>query len=235
MEQRPNDFGGFSYFIKDPGEIDQLSPRASILLEPGQVNFLKNYHKNLENLVKKAARIKEIPNLAKWLASLWYKRPTLEVHTTSELYDLDAVWLRFNLQEADQENDVPSWAPAFNLLNFRNIGNLVIPELLREVFEITGEINHNGYGLSGRLHHPDPVGEEVTFYESLHNDKAFYRLPDLSIYWEFHGIFFESEEERRKFGLYFFEKGLPQFLNLYFGSLLNKKELRISQDGTIID
>jgi hypothetical protein len=235
LEQRPNNYGGFSYYIKDPGDIDQLSQRASILLEPIQIDFLKNYHKNLERLVKQAAQLKSIPNLAKWLASLWYTRPTLEVHTTSELYDLDAVWLRFNLQDADPENDVETWAPGINLLNFRNNRNLVVPELLSEVFKITGEINHNGYGLAGRLHHPDPVEEEVTFYETLYNDQAFYRLPDLSIFWEFHGAYYESEEERREFGLYLFDQGLPYFLNLYFGSLLDKKEFRIDQDGEVVE
>lgn len=235
MEQSPNDYGGFSYYIKDPKDLNQLSQRASILLEPVQIDFLKNYHKNLENLVKQAAQLKSIPNLAKWLASLWYTRPTLEVNTTSELYDLDAVWLRFDIQEADPENDVTAWRPAINLLNFRNNRNLVVPELLGEVFAITGEINHNGYGHAGRLHHPDLVEDEVTFYETLFNDKAFYRLPDLSIFWEFHGAYYESEEERRKFGLFFFDQGLPYFLNLYFGSLLDKKELRIDQDGEVID
>ena len=235
MEQRPNNYGGFSYYIKDPGDIDQLSQRASILLEPIQIDFLKNFHKNLERLVKQAAQLKTIPNLAKWLATLWYTRPTLEVHTTSELYDLDAVWLRFNLQDSDPENDVETWAPGINLLNFRNNRNLVVPELLSEVFKITGEINHNGYGLAGRLHHPDPVEEEVTFYETLYNDQAFYRLPDLSIFWEFHGAYYESEEERREFGLYLFDQGLPYFLNLYFGSLLDKKELRIDQDGEVVE
>ena len=235
MEQRPNDHGGFSYYIKDPKELDQISQRASILLEPIQIDFLKNYHKNLENLVKQAAQLKSIPNLAKWLASLWYIRPILEVHTTSELYDLDAVWLRFDIQEADPDNDVTAWQPAINLLNFRNTRNMVLPDLLSEVFAVTGEINHNGYGLAGRLHHPDPVEDEVTFYETLHNDKAFYRLPDLSIFWEFHGAYYESEEERRKFGLYFFDQGLRYFLNLYFGALLDKKELRIDQDGEVIE
>jgi hypothetical protein len=70
LEQRPNDYGGFSYLIKDPKELDQLSQRAAILLEPIQIDFLKNYHKNLESLVKQAAHLKSIPNLAKWLASL---------------------------------------------------------------------------------------------------------------------------------------------------------------------
>ena len=235
MEQRPNDYGGFSYYINNTREIDQLSQRASILLEPGQIDFLKNYHKNLESLVKRAAQLKSIPNLAKWLASLWYTRPTLEVHTTGDLYDLDAVWLRFSIQEADPENDVKPWAPAINLLNFRNPRNLALPELLSKVYEITGEVNHNGYGVAGRLHHPDPVDDEVKFYETLHNNKAFYRLPDLSIFWEFHGAYYESEEERRKFGLYLFDQGLAYFLNFYFGSLLNKKELRIGQDGERID
>ena len=234
MEQRPNNYGGFSYFIKDPKEIDQLSPRASIYLEPGQIDFLKNYHKNLKKMVKKAASLKSIPNLAKWLASLWYTRPVLEVHTTSDLYDLNAVWLRFIIQEADKENDVNAWAPGINLLNFRNTRNLDVPELLSTIFSITGEINHNGYGIAGRLHHPDPVGNEITFYETLNNDKAFYRLPYLSLFWEFHGAYYESEEERRQFGLYLFDEGFPYFLNLYFGSLLDKKGLRIDQDGEVI-
>jgi hypothetical protein len=235
LEQRPNDYGGFSYLIKDPKELDQLSQRAAILLEPIQIDFLKNYHKNLESLVKQAAQLKSIPNLAKWLASLWYTRPTLEVHTTSELYNLDAVWLRFDIQKADPENDVPKWAPGINLLNFRNTRNIVVPELLNAVFRITGEINHNGYALAGRLHHPDPIEDEVAFYETFYNDKAFYRLPDLSIFWEFHGAYYESEEERRKFGLYLFDQGLSSFLNLYFGALVDKKELRINRDSGVVD
>jgi hypothetical protein len=40
LEKRPNDFDGFSYFIKDPADIDWLDSRASILLEPGQIAFL---------------------------------------------------------------------------------------------------------------------------------------------------------------------------------------------------
>lgn len=234
MEQRPNIYGGFSYSVKNPKEIDQLGPRASILLEPIQIAFFENYHKNLESLVKRAAQLQSIPNLAKWLASLWYTRPTLEVHTTGDLYDLDAVWLRFIIQEEDPEKDENVWAPAINLLDFRNTRNLKVPDLLSDVFAITGEINHNGYGHAGRLHHPDPVDDEVKFYETFHNDKAFYRLPDLSIFWEFHGAYYESEEERREFGLYLFDQGLPYFLNLYFGSLLDKKELQIGQDGELI-
>jgi hypothetical protein len=235
LEQRPNDYGGFSYFIKDPGDIERLGSRAAILLEPGQIDFLKNYHKKLEAMVKKAARLTSIPNLAKWLASLWYTRPVLEVHTSSNLYDMNAVWLRFNIQEADQETKIPEWKPGINLLNFRNMRNLAAPERLINVFDITGEINHNGYGIAGRLHHPDRVGDEIAFYETFYNDKACYRLPDQSVFWEFHSEFYDSEEDRQKFGLYYFDQGLPQFLNLYFESLLMKKELRIDKSGQVVD
>jgi hypothetical protein len=234
LQQRPNDYGGFSYFINNPEEIERLSPRAAILLEPGQINFIKNYHQDLEKLVKKAAKLKAIPNLAKWLASLWYTPPMLEVHTSSELYDMNAVWLRFDIQKEDQENNLNAWAPGMNLLHYRNPRRMMVPELLSKVFGITGEINHNGYGLAGRLHHPDPINNDVKFYETLYNDKAFYRLPDLSVFWEFHGAYYESEEERQEFGLYFFDEGLPAFLNRYFQSLLEKKEMRINREGDTI-
>ena len=230
MLQRPNDYGGFSYFIKDPTEVEKLDPRAAILLEPNQIAFLKQYHKNLENMVKRAAKLKSIPNLAKWLASLWYTRPVLEVHTSSELYNMDAVWLRFPIQDEDQQ----PWEPGFNLLTAPNTRTLQMPEPLEAVYNITGEINHNGYGIAGRLHHPGRVGDEVAFYETRYNDRAFYRLPEQSVFYEFHGASYASEEERQKFGLYFFDQGLAYFLNLYFGSLLDEKELRINQAGEVL-
>lgn len=235
MEKRPNDFDGFSYYIKDPADIDQLDSRASILLEPGQIEFLKNYPSSLKGLVKGAAPLTEVPNLVKWLASLWNTPLTLEVHTSSELYNMNFAWLRFDVQEENEEEGLTAWKPAINLLSFRPSNQFRVPDLLMKVFGVTGEINHNGYGVAGRLHHPDRVGDEVTFYETLQNDKALYRLPHLRVYWEFHGGFYESEEERRKFGLYFFDDGLPQFLNLYFGSLLDKKELRINREGEVIE
>jgi len=235
LEKRANNFDGFSYYIKDPADISQLDSRASILLEPGQIAFLKNYPHSLKGLVQGAAPLAEVPNMAKWLASLWNKPLTLEVHTSSELYDMNYAWLRFDIQEEDEEEGLPAWQPAINLLSHRPSNQLKAPELLLKVFSITGEINHNGYGVAGRLHHPDRVGDEVTFYETLKNDKAFYRLPHMRVYWEFHGSFYESEEERRKFGLYFFDKGLPGFLNLYFGSLLQKQELRINREGEVLE
>lgn len=235
MEKRPNNFDGFSYYIKDPADIDQLDSRASILLEPGQIAFLKNYPHSLKGLVKGAAPLTEVPNLAKWLASLWNKPLTLEVHTSSELYDMNYVWLRFDIQEEDEEEGLSNWKPAINLLSFRPTNQLRVPDLLMKVYQITGEINHNGYGVAGRLHHPDRVGDEVTFYETLYNNKAFYRLPNMRVYWEFHGGFYESEEERRKFGLYFFDDGLAAFLNLYFGELLNKRELHINREGEVVE
>lgn len=234
MEKRPNDFDGFSYYIKDTADIDQLDSRASILLEPGQIAFLKDYPNSLKSLVTQAAPLTEVPNLVKWLASLWNTPLTLEVHTSSELYDMNFAWLRFDVQEEDEEEGLPDWKPAINLLSYRSPSRLRVPDLLMKVFSITGEINHNGYGVAGRLHHPDRVGEEVTFYETLKNDKAFYRLPHMQIYWEFHGGFYESEEERREFGLYFFDDGLPEFLDLYFGNLLKNKELRINREGEVI-
>ncbi len=234
LEKRPNHFDGFSYYITDPADIDQLDPRASILLEPGQIAFLENYPHSLKGLVKAAAPLTETPNLVKWLASLWNTPLTLEVHTSSELYDMNYVWLRFDVQAADEEQGRNAWRPAINLLSFRPTHQLKAPDLLLKVFSITGEINHNGYGAAGRLHHPDRVGDEVAFYETLKNDKAFYRLPHMRVYWEFHGGIYESEEARREFGLYFFDEGLPQFLDLYFGSLLQKKELRINREGEVL-
>jgi len=234
LEKRHNHFDGFSYYIKDPADINQLDSRASILLEPGQIAFLKNYPHSLKGLVKAAAPLTEIPNLVKWLASLWDTPLTLEVHTSSELYDMNFVWLRFDVQTADEEEGLAAWRPAINLLSSRPANQLKVPELLLKIFSITGEINHNGYGAAGRLHHPDRVGDEVTFYETLKNDKAFYRLPHMRIFYEFHGSFYETEEERREFGLYFFDEGLPQFLNLYFGSLLQKRELRINPEGEVL-
>jgi len=235
LEKRPNDFDGFSYFIKNPADINQLDSRASILLEPGQIAFLKDYPHSLKGLVKQAAPLTEVPNLAKWLASLWNTPLTLEVHTSSELYDMNYAWLRFDIQEEDEEEGLAAWKPAFNLLSYRPPNQLRVPDLLMKVFSITGEINHNGYGVAGRLHHPDRVGEEVTFYETLRNDKAFYRLPHMRIYWEFHGGYYETEEERREFGLYFFDDGLPEFLDLYFRNLLNNQELRINREGEVIE
>jgi len=235
LEKRPNDFDGFTTLIRDPADIERLDPSAAILLEPGQIQFMRQYPKSLERLVKQAAPLTEVPNLAKWLASLWNKPFVLEVHTSSELYDMSAVWLRFNVQAAEEEADLPAWKPAINLLSYRNPGHIRVPELLRKVFEITGEINHNGYGIAGRLHHPDRVGEEVTFFETLYNDKAFYRLPDLSVFWEFHGGYYESEAERRQFGLYLFDEGLPYFLNQVFGALLAKHEYRITHEGEAVD
>lgn len=232
-EKRPNNFDGFSYDIKKPADIDRLDSRASILLEPGQITFLENYPMSLKGLVKEAPTLTEVPNLAKWLTSLWNTPLTLEVHTSSELYDMNFAWLHFDIQQEDEAESLSAWKPAINLLSYRPPNQLRVPDLLLKVFSITGEINHNVYGVAGRLHHPDRVGDEVTFYETLQNDKAFYRLPHMRIYWEFHGSFYESEEERRKFGLYFFDEGLPQFLNLYFGSLLDKKELRINREGEI--
>ena len=235
MLKRPNNFDGFSYYIKNPADIDQLDPRASILLEPGQIAFLENYPHSLKGLVKAAAPLAEVPNLAKWLASLWNTPLTLEVHTSSDLYDMNYAWLRFDIQEEEEEKNLAAWKPVINLLSYRPTNQLKVPDLLLKTFSITGEINHNGYGVAGRLHHPDRVGDEVTFYETLHNDKAFYRLPHMRVYWEFHGGFYESEEERREFGLYFFNEGLPQYLNLYFGSLLEKKELRINREGDVLE
>jgi hypothetical protein len=234
LQKRPNDFDGFTTIIKNPADIQRLDPSAAILLEPGQIQFLKNYPQSLAGLVKKAAPLTEIPNLAKWLASLWNTSCRLEVHTSSELYDMSAVWLRFNVQEADKEEGLEAWKPAINLLSYRNPNHIKVPDLLMKVLDITGEINHNGYGVAGRLHHPDRVGDEVTFYENLKSDKAFYRLPDLSVFWEFHGSYYESEAERQEFGLYLFDEGLPYFLNEYFGSLLKKREYEITQEGAAV-
>jgi hypothetical protein len=233
LEIRPNDFAGFSYFIKNPADIERLDSRAAILLEPGQIAFLKNYPTSLNGLVEEAAKISEVPNLAKWLASLWNKALTLEVHTSSQLYKMNYVWLRFDLQDADEAKGVAAWKPGINLLSFRPLRHLRVPDLLMRVFNITGEINHNGYGAAGRLHHPDRVGDEVTFCETLQNDKAFYRLPHIDTYWEFHSGVYQSEEERRKFGLYFFDTGLPAFLNLYFGELRKNRELRLNHQGEV--
>lgn len=235
MEKRPNNFDGFTYRIKDPAEIENLDPSAAILLEPGQIAFIQNYPKSLAGLVERAAQLTQIPNLAKWLASLWNIPLVLELHTSSDIYNMNAVWLRFQVQKHDEEKSIPAWEPAINLLSFRHARQLRVPELLLEVLRITGEINHNGYGVAGRLHRPDRIGEEVTFYETMLNDKAFYRLPQLSVYWEFHTGFYESEEERRKLGLYYFDEGIKYFLNLYFGSLLDKRELRINREGEVID
>lgn len=235
MEQRPNDFDGFSYYITDPGELEHLDARASILLEPGQIEFFTHYPKSLEGLVRKAAPLAQVPNLAKWLASLWNKPLVLEVHTTSELYNLNAVWLRFMVREEDQEKGLTAWQPAINRLGFRNTRNIQVPDLLNQIYQITGEINHNGYGIAGRLHHPDLIGNEASFYETLYNDKAFYRIPELQVFWEFPGGAYESEEERREFGLYFFDEGLAYVLDLYFENLLNENELRINREGQVID
>jgi hypothetical protein len=234
LQKRPNDFDGFTTTLKDPADIQRLDPSAAILLEPGQVNFLKNYPQSLAGLVKKAAPLTEIPNLAKWLASLWNTPCTLEVHTSSELYDMSAVWLRFDVQKANQDEGLAAWQPAINLLSYRNPDPIKVPNLLMQVLDITGEINHNGYGVAGRLHHPDRVGDEITFYETLHNDKAFYRLPDMSVFWEFHGGFYETEAERREFGLYLFDEGLPYFFNEYFGSLLDQREYEITPEGAAV-
>ncbi|MDY6873848.1 MAG: hypothetical protein SVR81_07780 [Chloroflexota bacterium] len=231
LQYQPNHFDGFSYLITRPADIEKLDPRAKILLEPGQVAFLEDYPDPLTAMIKKAARLEAVPNLAKWLASLWNVPVTLEIHTSSELYDMDAVWLRFKVRE--ETEDQPAWQPAFNLLGFSNIREIRVPDLLREVFAVTGEINHNGYGVAGRLHHPDLVGNEATFYETYNEGKAFYHLPDMAIEWEFSGGYYETEEARQAFGLYEFEDGLPQFLNLYFGELLRKRELKIDADGSV--
>lgn len=227
MEKRPNAFDGFSYTLSTPAEIEHLDPRAAILLEPGQVEFFKNYPKSLEKLVKQAAPLTQIPNLAKWLASLWNTPVVLELHTSSDIYDMSAVWLRFEIQDEDKEKGLPMWKPGINLLSYRNPRQIQVPDLLTQVLNITGEINHNGYGTAGRLHHPDRVGNEVFFYETLHHGKAFYRLPELSIFWEFHGGFYDSEEERREFGLYLFDQGLPSFFDHYFESLRLKQEYHL--------
>ncbi len=233
LEKRPNDFDGFSYYIKDPADIERLDSRAAILLEPGQIAFLKNYPSSLKGLVKGAAPLTEVPNMAKWLASLWNTPLTLEVHTSSELYAMNYVWLRFDVQEADDAEGLPPWKPAINLLSFRPSNQTRVPDLLMKVFSITGELNHNGYGVAGRLHHPDRVGDEVTFYETLQNDKVFYHLPEMRTYWEFHSGSYESEEERHKFGLYFFDDGLPAFLDLYFGELRKNRELCLNREGEV--
>jgi hypothetical protein len=230
LNKRPNNFDGFSYHITNPADIEKLDPSAAILLEPGQIAFIQNYPKSLEKLIQKAAQLTQIPNFPKWLASLWNKPLSLELHTSSDIYDMSAVWLRFQVQEGDKAKDVVSWQPAINLLSYRNLHQIQLPERLSQVLNITGEINHNGYGVAGRLHHPDQVGDEVTFYETLYNDKAFYQLPQMDIFWEFHGGLYSSQEERREFGLYFFEQGLADFLNRYFGSLLENKEFRISRE-----
>jgi hypothetical protein len=234
VQQRPNQFDGFSYRLTKPSDLEQLDISAAYLLEPVQVSFFKDYPKSMTKLVKRAAKLKSVPNLAKWLASLWNTPPTLEIHTTSDLYDMNAVWLRFAVAAEDEGQATSAWAPAINLLDFRNIHNLQVPDLLAGVYKITGEINHNGYGTAGRLHYPDRVADEVSFYETLYNDKAFYRLPDMAIFWAFHGEFYESEEERRKFGLYRFDQGLDYFLNLYFGALLEQRELCIDRQGQLI-
>jgi hypothetical protein len=231
VEKRPNDFDGISYFITDPADVEFLDARAAIFLQPGQINFLKNYPKSLESLVQEAAKIAEVSNLPKWLASLWHITPVLEIHTTSDLYNMNAVWLRFPIQEENEEEGIIEWKPAINLLGFNDRSQLPVPELLLKVWGITGEINHNGYGVAGRLHHPDRVSNEVAFYETLYSAKAFYRLPDMQIFWEFPGGVYESEEDRREFGLYLIDQGLSYFIDQYFSCLLEKKELRISREG----
>jgi len=235
LQKRPNEFDGFTYTLTNPADIEKLDPNASILLEPGQINFIENYPTSLAALVKKAAKLTLIPNLPKWLASLWNKPLTLEVHTSSELYNMNYAWLRFHVQDENPEQNQHAWNPAINLLSIRPTNRLPVPELLLQVFNITGEINHHGYGVAGRLHHPDRVGDEVSFYETLKNDKAFYRLPEMTVFWEFHGASYTSDAEREAYGLHQFDQGLPDFLNRYFGSLLEKKELQINPQVENLD
>ena len=230
MLKRANNFDGFSYFISDPKDLHHVDPHAAILLEPVHRAFFENYPHSLKDLIQRAAELKQIPNLPKWLASLWGVPLQLELHTTGDLYDLDAVWLRFKVQEEDQPAGQLTWEPAINLLGFQNNARWPIPDLLRQIYDITGEINHNGYSVAGRLHHPSRIGEELTFYETIKNDKAFYQLPDLKIFYEFHGGFYQSEQERREYGLYWFDQGLPDFLNRYFGALLEKREFVLDSD-----
>lgn len=231
LEIRPNNFDGFSYFIKQPADLNKLDSHAAVLLEPGQIDFLQHFPHSLEDLVMQAAVLKNIPNMAKWLASLWNVPLTLEVHTTSELYHLDAVWLRFDIQGQPKDDGQPAWQPAINLLGWRNQHSLRVPESLSAVYRITGEINHHGYGIAGRLHHPVLMGNEAAFFETRYNDRAFYQLPDFSLFWELHGSSYATEQERKEFGLLHLDQGLDHFLNLYFGALLQKKELRLNQQG----
>lgn len=232
MQQHPNDFDGFSYFINQPEELQHLDTRARILLEPGQIAFFKTYPQSLELLIEKAHQVKQVPNFARWLKSLKNVPLELEIHTTSDVYDLSAVWLRFQVQSRDEEAGQHRWKPAINVLGFKG-NSTEVPNLLKKIYNITGEINHNGYMMAGRLRHPDRMGNEYTFYEAQTGDKAFYRFPDMTVFWEFHGGFYATEEERQQLGLHHFKKGISEFLNLYFECLLDKKELWIERDGSI--
>lgn len=233
MEQTPNDFDGISYYLVSPAEIERLDPRAAILLEPGQIQFFKNYPDSLDALIQKAQSLTEIPNLARWLESLKGVPVALELHTTSDTYDLNAVWLRFHIQDRDEEAGTHWWKPAINFLSYLNPGNHPVPDLLMKVYGLVGEINHNGYMAAGRLRHPDRIRNEYTFYETYTGDKAFYRTPDMKVFWEFHGGYYETDEERQEYGLYPFEEGLAAFLDLYFECLIEKKELWIERDGSV--
>jgi hypothetical protein len=233
LEQHPNEYNGISYYLVRPDDIDALDASASIFLEPGQIAFFKNYPDSLDALITQARELEALPNLAKWLESLRGIPLVMEVHTTSDTYDLSAVWLRFHIQDRDKEAGTHWWKPALNLLSFLNPQNYPLPNLLSQVYAITGEINHNGYMVAGRLRHPDRFGDEYTFYEAETGDKAFYETPEMNVFWEFHGGFYESEEERREYSLHHFEDGLTEFLNLYFACLLDKKELWVERDGSI--
>ncbi len=233
MEQSPNQFDGISTYLVDPAELSHLDSSVSYLLEPGQRAFFENYPASLDALIEKAADVAAVPNLARWLESLKGIPLALEIHATSDLYNLNAVWLRFHIQDRDREAGVHWWKPAINLLHFLNPNQVDVPDVLMQVYAITGEINHNGYMAAGRLRHPDRFGDEYTFYDVYSGDKAFYRASDLSVYWEFHGGYYEDQAERRKYGLYHFEDGMAAFLNTYFACLLDKKELCIEHDGSI--
>jgi hypothetical protein len=232
LQQHPNDFDGFSYFITRPEDIQHLDTRARILLEPGQIAFFKAYPQSLDLLIEKAHQIKQVPHFARWLESLKKVPLQMEIHTTSDVYDLSAVWLRFQVQSRDEEAGQHWWKPAINLLGLQD-SRAKVPELLTKIFNVTGEINHNGYMMAGRLRHPDRMGDEYTFYEAQTGDKAFYRFPDMAVFWEFHGGFYATEEERRQMGLYHFQEGISHFLDLYFECLLDKKEFWIERDGSI--